>query len=298
MKIKTGINLILIIEICALCGMFSADAAFSQASFDSLKIYFNRDFPDSFYSELLNAYEQIWISQTADRPTRKRKNIWRLIPSDMSQAATPITSAKTFDCTMPRWSENQKLIVYVSTQTGLKNLWLMKIDGSDNRQLTSGTANDEYPVWSPQKAIVAFVRNGALYWIATDTVKETKLTEEDIQVTQVCAWSRDNQRILIRVYGANNKQQLAEYLVESQKIVYLNQPYHASLMFTDIRIHPKENLILIEKFDYGVYDIFLKTGNGNNTMLPLTEAFSCDRFPDWADEGKYLIYSSTRGLTD
>ena len=56
------------------------------------------------------------------------------------------------------------------------DLWLLEVDGRKLRRLTRDTAEEEFPVFSPDGSRVAFVRNHDLHVVDLATGKETRLT--------------------------------------------------------------------------------------------------------------------------
>ena len=55
------------------------------------------------------------------------------------------------------WSPNGKELLYTSTRTGTKDLWVVPIDGGKARQLTRNVRNDFGGAWSPDGHYVAFI---------------------------------------------------------------------------------------------------------------------------------------------
>ena len=76
-------------------------------------------------------------------------------------------SSKATSATQTTISSSQKsirLVVFVSTQEGNSEIYVMNADGSDTRNITNNTAYDGNPVWSPDGSKIAFEsdRNGNL----------------------------------------------------------------------------------------------------------------------------------------
>jgi Tol biopolymer transport system component len=89
-------------------------------------------------------------------------------------------------------------IVFSSSRTGNRNLWMAKADGSDPIPLTSGTAIDERPSFSPDGQQIAFMsdRDGKRgIWLMSAQGGAPKLLAHEI-VLDTLAWSRDGQQIM------------------------------------------------------------------------------------------------------
>ena len=61
-------------------------------------------------------------------------------------AAYQITYAKNYD---PSPAPDGKHLVYISMVAGREQLFVMNVDGSGSRQITSDTVDHEDPAWSP-----------------------------------------------------------------------------------------------------------------------------------------------------
>lgn len=95
---------------------------------------------------------------------------------------TQITKSST-NSTQGDWSINDE-IVFVSDEDGDKEIIIMKLDGSNRKQLTNNIAQDVLPAWSPDGLKIAFssyrrgnMDKGDIYMINSDGTGEELLTK-------------------------------------------------------------------------------------------------------------------------
>jgi Tol biopolymer transport system component len=85
-------------------------------------------------------------------------------------------------------------IVFVSMPGGSMNIFSVKPDGSEFTRLTDGIAHDAYPVWSPDRTQIAFVRDGRLWTMNPDGSNQIR---HEVPAGSRPSWSPDSRRIAI-----------------------------------------------------------------------------------------------------
>jgi TolB protein len=100
----------------------------------------------------------------------------------------------------PAWSPDGRLIAYVrrSPTTDVRELWLMRPDGTRRHRLTA-QATSQAPAWSPDSQRVAFASNAAgplfdIYVIGIDRKGTRRLTHSGPSAIEP-AWSPDGTTI-------------------------------------------------------------------------------------------------------
>jgi len=104
------------------------------------------------------------------------------------------------DAARPAWSPDGRSIAFVGAVRGAKaDVYVMRADGSDRRQLTRGTGNDHSPDWSPDGRRIAFFSdrdgNQEIYVMNADGSRQVRLTRK-VGHDQAPVWSPDGRRIV------------------------------------------------------------------------------------------------------
>ena len=79
--------------------------------------------------------------------------------------------------TAPSWSPKGDWIAYSGMVGGRHNIFIIRPDGSDNRQLTQGEGDNESPTWAPDGRMLAFSstrQGGSAIWVMSINGREAR----------------------------------------------------------------------------------------------------------------------------
>lgn len=120
----------------------------------------------------------------------------------------------------PQISPDGSKIIYVRnfkdimTDKNLSNLWIVNFDGSNNRPLTYGNQNDNYPRWSHDGKKIIFKSNMAdekmkLYIMWVDSKESVPITNTK-EVPNEVSWSYDNKYLAFNMFVPSKKESIVK----------------------------------------------------------------------------------------
>ena len=117
----------------------------------------------------------------------------RLTRDEEGDASTP---QGRFFQVEPAWSPDGRRIAFASKRSGNFDLYVMRVDGTGTRRLTSTPADETQPTWSPDGTRIAFARGspGDVYVMAADGTRVRRVTNDAADEIQP-AWSPDGRWI-------------------------------------------------------------------------------------------------------
>ncbi|MFC1601363.1 FG-GAP-like repeat-containing protein [Candidatus Sumerlaeota bacterium] len=183
-------------------------------------------------------------------------------------------------------------VVYVSSQSGNNDIWLLNHDGSSDRQLTTDLGDDRDPSWSPDgdKIVFASDRDGDwdLFVSGIDGSPPTQLTNDPSSDTQP-AWSSDGNTIAFVSDRDGNSE---VYIVDTSGSGARNLTADPA---TDLAPSwsPNSGKIVFSSDRDGDEEIFKMNFDGSN-VEQLTTNTAQDTLPVYSPSGLQIAFTSYR----
>ena len=196
----------------------------------------------------------------------------------------------------------QELIAFSSIRSINHDIYLVRLDGTGLRRVTTDRSVDDLPDWSPDGEKIAFSRRGigiptSIYSVNMDGSELTNLTPT-ITWARGAAWSPDGERIAFQ--GRQNENDPVEILVmnlatgELTRITREGVPRaNNNVAPANPRWSPDGARILYETHRGGDWNIYSVNADGTNPVN-LTNNPADDRDPAWSPDGSRIAFSSDR----
>jgi TolB protein len=194
----------------------------------------------------------------------------------------------------PRWSKDGSRILYESNRTGKWRLHIMDADGSHDRALTPGTADDQLPDWSPDNAWIAFTSNrdgnDEIYVMREDGTGLRNLSNHPARDIHPY-WSPDGAWILFNSGRDGGPLQVYEVHPDGTGLHRLAVSGDEE---TCARVSPQgDRIVLLANLKEGHDDVLLRRRDGSHAVN-LTHDAAADGWPTWTPDGRRIVYASQR----
>ncbi|MGF1507256.1 MAG: protein kinase [Anaerolineae bacterium] len=184
-------------------------------------------------------------------------------------------------------------VAFHSNETGNFDIYIVSLDGTEQRRLTEDVANDTTPTWSPDGERIAFVsrRSGNLdiYVVEVDSGAITQLTD-DPGCDFDPAWSPDGERIaFVSARDGNYEIYVMDADGDNQERLTTNIVSDLSPSWS-----PDGSQLAITSYQAGNGDIFIINAQTGTIRDQITEDNREDLTPAWSPDGQYIAFASNR----
>lgn len=184
-------------------------------------------------------------------------------------------------------------IAYASSRNGNPQIYSMNVDGSGTTRLTNNSAEDSFPVWSPDGRSIIFHSNRQgnnfdIYRMNADGSGVTMLTS-DAKASTFPDWSPDGRKIVFQSKRDGLKQIYVMNADGSQQTRITDDPKNA--------YHPAwspdgSRIAFVSERD-GNPEINVMNPDGSH-QTRLTDDHADDLFPAWSPDGRYIVFITNR----
>jgi len=233
-----------------------------------------------------------------------------VINAEVTQSSTPqpVMTSTSLPPTATPVGGGAGEIAFASTRTGLPQIYIMRADGSDIRQITKETEGACQPDWSPDGARLVFVspcrekkdtyQGSSLYIIDVNTLQRTSIRASlggDFEP----AWSPDGNRIaftslrdgIMEVYMINLETDQFTKLTRTQEIT-------GAVSAREAAWNPYGSQIAYVLKRQGLSQIWVTTDGDANISKPNFQLVQSgnkllDSLPTWSPDGQVVLFNQT-----
>ena len=198
---------------------------------------------------------------------------------------------------MPVTLVAQERIAYNSFASGNADIWSMKTDGSDPRQLTTNAAADGDPSYSPDGGKIAFVSvrdgNQEIYVMNADGTNQKRLTNNSV-IDFDPSWTPDGSKIVFVSFRDGSGDVFTMNPDGSNPVNVSNFPAGNE---TEPVFSPDGKKIAFRGLRDGKIEIYIMNADGTE-QTPLTDAPGIDTEPAFSPDGSKIVFRSDRDAGD
>ena len=159
--------------------------------------------------------------------------------AQMSDVMEPLDVFELEFVSDPQISPDGKKIIYVRnfkdimSDRNLSNLWVIDVDGRNNRPITTGNQNDYSPRWSPDGSQIVYVSNkdgkSQIYRRWLDTSDESKLSNLQHGPGNI-SWSPNGKMLAFTMFVPGQRSSLVSLPAKPAGAKWVDQPVYIDKM--------------------------------------------------------------------
>ena len=188
-------------------------------------------------------------------------------------------------------------IVFVSSRTGSKEIWVMNFDGSDQRQLTHYNSISTFPSASPDGHIVAFTTWAggypAIKMISLDTGRNLGFYNQRASMNAFVSFTPDSKTVVFSSTAAGGPAQLYSASIDGGN---LHRVTHSGAIEVEPKINPQNASLLIDVSGRGglpqIYQMNMEGADVKRLSAGTGEATN----PAWSPDGSHVAFAWTKGF--
>jgi TolB protein len=188
-------------------------------------------------------------------------------------------------------------IVFVSSRSGAKEIWVMNWDGTDQRQLTRYGSISTFPSASPDGRIVAFTTYAAGYpaiqMFSLDSGRKLPFYNQRASMNAFVSFTPDSKRIIFSSTAAGGPAQLYGANADGSGLHRLTS---SNSIEVEAKINPVTGADLVDVSGRSgfpqVYQMNLEGANVRRLSAGTGEATN----PAWSPDGAHIAFAWTKGF--
>jgi TolB protein len=188
-------------------------------------------------------------------------------------------------------------IVFVSSRSGSKEIWVMNWDGTGERQLTRYGSISTFPSASPDGRMVAFTTYTAGYpaiqMFSLDTGRKLPFYNQRASMNAFVTFTPDSKRIVFSSTAAGGPAQLYTANVDGSGLRRLTS---SGAIEVEAKINPATGADLVDVSGRsGMPQVYLMNLEGANVRR-LSAGTGEATNPAWSPDGAHIVFAWTKGF--
>jgi dipeptidyl aminopeptidase/acylaminoacyl peptidase len=187
-------------------------------------------------------------------------------------------------CDEPQWSSDGKLIAFLSTRSGKRNLWLIGPAGGEPTQLTDSQSAVTSFKWLPNSKRIAFTRNSGTTQKEEKSKKQkddARVVDENVTMSSLYCVDLAPMRLGKRLVG-NWTPYAGMNITGTGRGGYDWSPDGKRLVFSHTKTPNAD--------DWTSADISSLDGPGFESLFPLAQTKAAEYSPRFSPDGKWIAY--------